>query len=251
MQKKEINQLKDNHITKKIILKGLFHWILISVITGLLFYNNLWISCILLFLFPYYLKKQKKLQIEKEQFELEIAFQDALQSLTSALEAGYSVENSLNEIIKDLKIIYPKDTKIIIEFEFMKRQIENNISIETVFLEFANRTRLEDIESFAEVFLTAKRTGGDIVKIAKTTCTTIAEKTEVLQEIQTMITAKKFETKIMKLVPYIMLSYFRLFSPDYLDVLYGNLAGIILMSILLLLYQGANILARTIIEIEI
>lgn len=207
--------------------------------------------CLLLFFFPFYLKKQEKQQGELEKYQLEFAFRDSLQSLSSALEAGYSVENALSEIVKDLNILYLKDARIVKEFEFMVRQVKNNISVEQVFFELAQRIKLEDAESFAEVFITAKRSGGDLIKIAKRTSNTICEKAEVLQEIQTMITAKKYEAKIMKLVPYAILAYFNFFSPEYLSALYGNFPGIILMSILLILYQSANYLASKITTIEV
>ncbi len=59
---------------------------------------------------------------------------------------------------------------------------------------------------------------------------------ELKKEIQTILTAKRMECRIMKLIPPGMILYFRLFSPGYLDILYGGMLGHLLMTALLAAY---------------
>jgi len=188
---------------------------------------------------------------KKKSKALEIAFKDSLLSFSSALEAGYSIENCIHEVSNELRLIYPASSGIIKEYEYMGNQIRNNVSVETVFKEFANRTMIEDIVNFSEILVTAKKTGGDLVKIIKSTASAISEKTEVMQEIQTSISGKKYEAMVMKSVPYLMLLYFRLFSPGYLSPLYERVQGIVVMTVLLLIYLGANALTERIVSIEV
>lgn len=198
-----------------------------------------------------YLKYKKNKLIEERKWKLNLEFRDGIMSISSSLNAGYSIENSLSEAIGDLKILYGESSYIVNEFEYMASQIRMNRTIEEVLQEFANRSQLEDIHNFAEVFITAKRTGGDMIKIIRATSKVIGDKIDVKREIKTLITAKQFETKIMNLIPLGIILYMWMFSPGFLDPLYHNLFGIIIMTAALIVYVVSFLLSKKIINIEI
>ena len=100
------------------------------------------------------------------------------------------------------------------EFSYIINQIRMNITVEKALLEFAERTGVEDIINFAEIFAIAKRTGGDLVKVIRTTANAINDKIEVKREIITLVTAKKHEADIMKAIQGITLS--KLIFTDFL-----------------------------------
>ena len=79
----------------------------------------------------------------------------------------------------------------------------------------------------------------------------IGEKIEVKQEIETMMAAKKLEFRIMSLIPIGMISYISLTFPDFLGVMYGNLLGIVVMSVCLVIYAFAYEWGKRIVEIEV
>ena len=111
---------------------------------------------------------------------------------------------------------------IIEEFTYLVNLTQMNVSVEKALSNFGIRSGIEDIINFAEVFSTAKRTGGDIIKIIKTSGSIISDKLEVKRDIITMISAKKFEATIMKVVPVCILSYLSISSPGFLNPLYHN-----------------------------
>lgn len=206
------------------------------VILGYLFYKSIW-GIILLgpVIYLYYIKKRNEL-IDKRKWQLNLEFRDAINSLSAALSAGYSAERAFMEAVKDLKNMYPQGAMIINEFNYISNQIQMNITVENALSDFANRCAVEDIISFTEVFKTAKRTGGEITQIIKFTSNLISDKLEIKREIMTMIAAKKFEATIMKFVPVGILCYLSISSPDLLKPLYHNPFGILIMTILLLIY---------------
>ena len=55
----------------------------------------------------------------------------------------------------------------------------------------------------------------------------------------------------MVCMPLVITLYLRLTSPEYIDVLYGNVMGIIVMTICLLIYAAAVMLAQKITDINI
>jgi tight adherence protein B len=55
----------------------------------------------------------------------------------------------------------------------------------------------------------------------------------------------------MTMIPLGMVLYMKISFPEFLDVLYGNIAGVIIMSICLLVYVVAYEMGRRIVEIEV
>ena len=232
-------------------LLALAKGILLIGIISYLFYGT-WI-CTILFL-PYliwYIKSWEKQLVKKKQSKFRLQFKEAIQSLSAALNVGYSVENAMRETIKDLKGIYKKDDMILREFSYMIRQLQMNVSVETVLQNFAQRTADEDVQTFVTVFNMAKRSGGDTMEIIRNAVRQMGEKIDVEREITTLVSGKKLELKIMTMIPLGMVLYMKISFPEFLDVLYGNIAGVIIMSICLLVYLVAYEMGRRIVEIEV
>lgn len=224
--------------------------ILISCI-GFLFYKSIFGILITSPLSLFYLKYKQNNLIKERKWKLNLEFRDSIMSISAALNAGYSIENAMREAIVDLKILYGDSSLIVNEFEYMVSQIKMNQTIEDVLLEFANRSKVEDIYNFAEVLITAKRTGGDLIKIIRTTSKVIGDKIDVKREINTIVTAKQYETKIMNMIPLGIILYMWVFSPGFLDPLYHNLIGILIMTSALAIYCVAFLLSKKIINIEV
>lgn len=187
----------------------------------------------------------------KRQWELNLQFKDGLLGISAALEAGYAIENSFREAVKDLEMIYPKESDIIREFELIRKKVELQIPVEEALMDFAARSGIDDIENFAEVFITAKRSGGNLIRIVKHTGEILSDKINVKREIRTMITGKRLESEIMSIIPAGIILYLWIFSPGYLDALYGNLLGGVFMTVLLILYFAGFLLLRKIAEIPV
>ena len=103
----------------------------------------------------------------------------------------------------------------------------------------------------AEIFGFAKRSGGDFPQIIRTTAARISAKIEVEREVDTVIAGKKLEGKIMSVMPFFILAYLNLASGEFIDPLYGNLAGVLVMSAALLVFVGAMAINRRISDIRV
>jgi len=182
------------------------------------------------------MKIWKKRRLEQRKWELQLEFKDAIQSISNALNIGYSIENTFGEAIKDLVMLYGTESMIIKEFKGIQRQIKLNRNVEELLLDFGKRSGIADIKSFAEIVGTTKRTGGDLIKIIRLTSENISERIEIQREIKTLVSAKKFEGNIMSLLPVFIILYLRLSMPGFLDPLYKMLVGRIIMVVALVLY---------------
>ena len=133
----------------------------------------------------------------------------------------------------------------------MDAQIAMSRSIEELFLDFGRRCAIADIQSFAEVFLTAKRSGGDLPAVIRNTASCIRQKRETMQEIETCLAGKVMEQNIMSLIPILILAYVKLTSPEFLTVMYGSAAGLTVMGMCFAVYVLAYFWGRKIVQIEV
>ena len=107
------------------------------------------------------------------------------------------------------------------------------------------------MRSFATVFTSAKRSGGDLIAIINHTVTQLGDKIAVKREIDIILAAKKYEFRIMCLIPYAMIMYMQLSFPEFMSSLYGNAVGIGVMTGCLGTYAAAYMLGAKLIRIEV
>lgn len=228
----------------------LLYLLLDLCISYLFFYS--WIAfAVLLPGSIFFVQQQKKELQKKKKREIQTQFMNGIQLMSASLQAGYSAENALKEAAKELCKTLKQDAVVAAEFEWMVSQIALGRNLEELFLDFARRSGIEDILSFAEVFLTAKRSGGDLLMIIRNTTFCIRQKQETMQEIETTLSGKVMEQNIMSLIPLFILAYVKFTSPEFLEAMYGNLTGTAVMSICLAVYGAAYFWGRKIVQIEV
>lgn len=199
----------------------------------------------------FFLRAKKRSCCEQRKQLLESQFLAGMQAVSNALGAGYSIENAFKEALAELKKIYGEEEIIIMEFKSLTKLLALNRPIEGLLLDLGRRSQTEDIESFAEVFAAARKSGGDLLVIIRNTVASIRQKAETRKEIQVCIAAKKLEQNVMSVVPMGILCYVGITSPGFLDGMYHNVAGVLIMTSCLVIYFIAWYMGRKIVEIQI
>lgn len=228
-----------------IFVKGLG----ILAFIGILFYDSL--VAVLLgspLLFFYCKGELMKLKMKKSE-KLEDHFKEALSAVVAALRAGYSVENAFVEAYKDLAYRFGKKDAMVSELLLINRQVKNNTPMEQLLEKFAQNTGSSDIKDFAEIFKIAKRSGGDMGEIMEHTISIITRRIEIKEETRMLTAAKKYEQKIMNLVPMGIIFYIRMTNPGYFNSLYHNAAGVAVMTAALVVYAAAYYMSEKILAI--
>lgn len=212
-------------------------------------YRSLWIFIGILPLGIWYVRWKRKEKIEKRRKKLAFHFQDVLHGLQTAVKAGYSMEHAVTECRKELEQIYGKEDDLVEELIYMEHQMRVGISPEQLFLDLGQRTGVEDIRNFGEIFLISRRSGGNLGEIMEKMERVIGEKIRVGREIDVSISGKKMEQMVMSLVPGGMIIYMQLTSEGFLDVLYHNILGNTVMTVCLGIYIFSYWLGRKIVRI--
>ena len=144
-----------------------------------------------------------------------------------------------------------KGSDILDEFRYIESQLRLSVPVEELFLDLGKRSGVEDIENFAAVFYTAKRTGGDMTQVIQKVARMLSDKIEVKKEIEATLAAKKSEQMVMSIMPAGIICYLKLTSPGFLDVLYGNPFGICAMTVCMVIYGLSYWLGVKIVDIEV
>lgn len=170
--------------------------------------------------------------------------------MAASLQVGYSVENAIREAKKDLGIAYREDTAIQWEFSYMVQQVYLQVPTERIMEDLAKRVDQDDVWNFVNVFVLARKSGGNMIGIIRNCVSQIRQKSEVREEIGTILAARKYEFKVMSVIPFGMIAYMRVSFPEFMGALYGNAIGIGVMSGCLTVYFGAFLLGKKIVNIE-
>jgi len=223
-------------------------------LTGMIavcFYDSVWALGGYPLVLLGYLKEKQRILAEMRKKNLQMEFRDAVQGIAAALAAGYSAENALGEAKKDLQLQGNTSFYMIQELAAMQRKLDANQTIEEAMRDFAERSGLEEAQTFAEVFAVGKRSGGDLIEIMKNTARTISETIETERQVAAVLASRKYEQKIMNGMPVAILLYLRLGSPGFLDPLYHNFLGICIATGCLGMYVLAWYLGRKLLNIEV
>ncbi len=234
---------------KKVLMSGKAIGVL--MLTAWLYYRSGWPLLVLWPLGVWYYRSLEMECIEKKKSEFLVQFKEAIQSMSASLHTGYSVENAVKEAQKEMLLMYPKDEMICKELSFMVQQVYIKIPAEQIFEDFAKRIRLDDVRSFANVFAAAKRSGGDMIAIIQNTVNQIGDKIDVKREIDTLLAAKRYEFKVMAVIPYVIIAYMIFSFPEFMDCLYENVIGTGVMSVCLLVYLAAYAIGVRLVKIEV
>lgn len=229
-----------------------FKGIALSAAASYSFYRSLPMFMILapaaFILFPLIRRPQLK---RKRLWELKLQFKEAIWILSGFLSAGMSVENAFVMSVPELKKLYGDDAMIVKEFQLITGGIGLNKPVEGLIADFAARSGLDEIRSFAEVFAIARRSGGSLREIIERTGRIIREETEVSEEINNLTASRRYEQRIMNILPFGIIVYVNLTSGGFMNVMYESITGRLIMSLCLGLTVLSYWLSDRILDIRI
>ncbi len=239
------------HFSGKEWVFYLLQGLLLSAVISWFFYQS-WIAFIVFMpLALFYMKGKRKELAKKQRQDLSVQFKDMVLSVAANQKAGYSVENAFCEAYKDMNLLYGEGSLICREIKYIILGLENNVVLEKMLYNLGVRSHQPDIMQFADVFVIAKRSGGNMTEILTKTAAVTEQKIETDKEIQLMISSKKMEQKIMNAVPFLIIFYISATSKGFFDSLYHNTAGILIMTVCLAVYITAFLLSKRMVEIEV
>ncbi len=217
----------------------LFLSVLAVLFLSFVFYRSLWaapaLSGVGILCFRELMENSRR----RRKLEIAMQFRECILAVATLLQAGYSAENAFMECRRDMVMLFGEEAHICVELKQIQRGLHINISLEELLLEMAGRTGCEEILQFAQIFGLAKRNGGNMAEIIRETAALVGKRIELRQEMQTLLSGKRMELMIMRIMPFGILFYIELGNPGYFQTLYHNFRGVLIMTGCLGLYLAA------------
>lgn len=229
---------------------GIFIWSIASLVLSYFFYRSFTAGVTIFLFFPVFLIFVKKYLLEQRKWKMTLEFKEMIRIIAVNLQAGSSAENAFRNAYREIKYMFGEKSFMTKECEFIVRGLENNLVLENLVASFGERSCIEEIKDFSEVFSIAKRSGGNLKEIITDTTDVIDTKIEMKREFRTLIASKRFEHRLMCVIPFVILGYIGATSPGYFDMLYGNMRGVSIMTVCLFVYLGAFLWGEKIADIK-
>lgn len=217
-----------------------------------LFYHSLILSMLIACLSCLGKKPYGAYLADKRRRAIKEQFRDVLYSVSASISAGRQMPEALCEARENMKLIYRDDSIIVLELsDMVKRLFEYREAEDDILKDFAHRTCVEDISDFVDIYLTCRETGGDLIKVLSKASDMIVDKIVIEKDIRTITAQKQFEARILTAIPFIIVLFLQLVSPDYLSAMYEGAIGRILMTIALVGIAVAYFWSMKLTKIEV
>ena len=164
-------------------------------------------------------------------------------------EEGKNTQGAFLDACGDLIGIYGEKADIVKELKLIVDGIYNGQSVEEMLSNFAARSHLDDIESFATIFEVTNRYGGDMRRVVGETREIINDKIETELEIQTLLTANKNDLNIMIVMPVLIM--LMLNGMGNMSIVQNTPLNVLVKIGALALFGTAYYMGRKIVDIKI
>lgn len=150
---------------------------------------------------------------------------------------------------EDLAVQFTPEADIVKEVRLIRIGLDNNIGIEDLLLNFAERSGIDDVRNFANVFATCYKKGGNIKDVIKNTTSIIGDKIEIQMELETMVAGQKNEQNIMLVMPVVFIIVLKSMGGDLIDL--KSPVGIISVTAAIAIFILAYFISKRILNIKL
>lgn len=248
-----VGEAQDYHIyneSKKERLSWLLIGTLVSGAVLYIFYESLIVSVIVGMICGFFFISIRRNQIiHKRKVTLTLQFRSLLDALSTSIGAGKNMFAAFDGAADDLTLQYSENADIVKEVNIIRMGLYNNMQIEDLLTNFAERSGLEDISNFANVFATCYKKGGNIRDVIKNTATIIGDKIEVQMEVETMVSGQKSQQNIMLVMPVVFILVMKSMGGELIDL--KSPVGVLSVSAAIVIFILAYFLGKKILDIKL
>ena len=217
---------------------------LLTYISAVIFIVGVGLAAVKLFL-P---MRQEQLQ-KKRQKTLSLQFRDMLESITASLAAGDTVHQAFEGAYRDTCLQYGEASDLALELQQFLLAPQSGLRLEEMLQDFAQRSGLEDVESFSNVFSVCYATGGNMKDVMRRTHDIITDKMAISAEIETKLTSNRLELNIITVAPIFLMLMLRFTNQSFAEK-FATLGGVVCITIAIAIFVAAFRMGQKIVNIK-
>lgn len=203
------------------------------------------------FFIPALMRRKDREKGKQKELLLQQQFRKVMEMMYSSAAAGSTAEKCITDALQDMRARPEEYTELLPAFEDIARKLSQNVPFTEAMEEFAAHSLSADVRNFVRILCSAVRSGGSLPEIIKRMSDAVSMRVEVNEDIDTLLTEKKSELRLMKIFPLGIFVYLCLVSADYMTVLFDSAVGHMIMAGVLGVYVLAVYMAEKILDIRV
>lgn len=176
---------------------------------------------IFIFMFVPWLLLRRRQKKRMRQFE--VAFPDALDLMTNALRAGYSLQAAMEFV--------GRESPPPLRAEFLRFYDEQRLGVDvrTALMALQERIGTEEARLFVTSLVLQRETGGNLVELLSNIAALIRERLKFQANLDTLTAEPKMSARVLAAMPFVMFGAIYSINKDYMAPLFEEPLGKVLM----------------------
>jgi tight adherence protein B len=170
---------------------------------------------------------------------------DTLQLLGGALQAGHSLLQALDTVVKE------SEEPMSVEFQRVLTEARLGMPLEEALESMAKRMDSRDFEWTVMAVSLQRQVGGNLAELLNTVAQTIRERYSLKRQIKSLSAEGRLSSVILSVLPFIMFFVLLLFNRTFLAPLYTTALGVAMLSASAILMTVGILWMKKITDIEV
>ena len=187
------------------------------------------------------LKNLKKRRLHKFNLQLE----DALGMMSSALKAGFSIHQALDEVANcDMHPVG-------IEFRLLTNELHLGVPLDQALENMNRRVESDDFELVVTAIITARQTGGELSGALERVAGLIRERVRISRKVHALTAMGRLQAIMIGAMPFLLLIGLNHIAPQMMQMFFNTAVGIIAIIAIVVLVICGFLAIRKITTIEV
>ena len=194
---------------------------------------------------PFVARALIRRKVDRRRADFSEQLPDNLQVLASALRAGHSLVGALSVVVEDAAEPSRSEFRRVIADEQLGVSLED--ALDVVARRMANR----DIQQVGLVAALQHETGGNMAEVLDRVTETIRERFEIRRIVQTLTAQGRMSRWVVSLLPVILLATISVLNPTYVEPLYQETFGRVLLAVAAVMLVTGSLVIKKIVDIKL
>ena len=170
---------------------------------------------------------------------------DCLITLANALRAGYSFQQAMEVIAKEM------ESPISQEFARASTDVKMSVSLESALEQMNNRVNSADFTLVITAVLIQREVGGNLAQILDTISDTIMERIRMKREINALTAQGRLSAIVLLCLPFAVGIFMYLFNPSQMMILFEEPAGKMAITVSIVMDIIGFLMIQKIVNIDV
>ncbi|MEK6275164.1 MAG: type II secretion system F family protein [Actinomycetota bacterium] len=194
---------------------------------------------------PFAVRALIRRKVERLRSDFSEQLPDNLQVLASALRAGHSLVGALSVVVEDASEPSRGEFRRVIADEQLGVSLEDALNV------VARRMDNRDLQQVGLVAALQHETGGNMAEVLDRVTETIRERFEIRRIVQTLTAQGRMSRWVVSLLPIILLATISLLNPTYVEPLFQETFGRVLLTVAGVMLVAGSLVIKKIVDIKL